>query len=1367
MRNLLSLAIMLALPAGALANDDSVNYQERCLISFSGAQQDVCESRVFAEPADLASLMSPDAVKQSTLRIVKFDGPILDEQRQAVELAGARIIGYAPYHAYIVRMEPALDAEMKRIAGVVWAGPMLPALKVDPNIFAELRQGNLTSQLGIETLSMSLDSPQDGASLRLALGSIAGLSDLKVQEVGGELRASARFDRTPAARDELVRALETLALRDDVLSVSFRKPLSSRNSQGHWLHQGNVSAQYPIWNRGIYGCGQIVGELDTGLYVGNVAFNDTTQTLPISVCNSGTSCAAIAENNDHRKVVAYYKWSGASGGSWADGHGHGTHVAGSIIGNDNGVNPGQDCSTLTAPNGTSDLVGMAPYAKLVMQEAGSGLEYLNDYNGTTYHAVDTAYQNGARIHSNSWGGGCTNQFGACISGCTVTYDEFSRDADRVAKDRDDMLVVFAAGNDATACANGNNVGSPGNSKNVLSIGATLRGASGNGMASFSSRGPALDSRTKPDLGAQGNAIVSAGRSASGTATMSGTSMATPTASGLAALVRDYLAQGYYPSGVKTPSDAITAPSGALLKAILTAGAFQMTGTGAGPNPGQAQGFGRILLEDSLYFGGDASHLFLHDEDSGVGTGDVQTHSLTVSAGTPLTVVLTWSDAAAAINASPATVNALRLEVQAPNGDVWTQKLPAGYSVNDANPTQSTTTSNYDNLNNLHRIRLATPEAGTYQIRVRGIAVPQGPQTYALAAVGGFTISMDPTFNLSATPGEVAFCAGSTAQFDVGVRSRYGFTDPVALSHSGLPGAATGSFSLTPVTPADPAATSQLTVANTAGLARGTYAFQILGNSSGTMPLSQAISATLKVSSGVPLQPGLTAPADAAADVPRTPTFTWAADVAAESYTIEVATDAAFTTIVASGTVDTNTWVPAAPLAPATLHYWRVKANSTCGDSGYSATFSFTTGVTFPEPYCTVTFPSAVEPITKVIFTGINNPSSAVVNGSPALEDFLGVSGGLVQASQSYQIAVEGNTAGSYTTHVNAFFDWNRNGTFDAGESYTIGTITNSTGADGKQAVASIAVPASATPGPVRMRVMKKYNAAGTACNNSGYGQAEDYTVMVQGGGPTYTIGGTVSGTSGAGLALKLNGGADFAIASDGAYTFPGSLPSGTAYAVTVSAAPAGQSCAVANGSGTVASANVTNVDVTCVSVPTYTIGGTVSGTSGAGLALKLNGGADFAIAGDGAYTFPGSLPSGTAYAVTVSASPVGQTCSVANGSGTVAGANVTNVDVTCADIPPQSYPVGGQVSGLTVPGLVLALNNGTTRTIVANGTYAFVPGVPTGFAYEVTIQSQPSGVACTVSNGSGTMAYAAVTNVDVSCAAQGPAIFADGFEATP
>jgi len=122
---------------------------------------------------------------------------------------------------------------------------------------------------------------------------------------------------------------------------------------------------------------------------------------------------------------------------------------------------------------------------------------------------------------------------------------------------------------------------------------------------------------------------------------------------------------------------------------------------------------------------------------------------------------------------------------------------------------------------------------------------------------------------------------------------------------------------------------------------------------------------------------------------------------------------------------------------------------------------------------------------------------------------------------------------------------------------------------------------------------------------------------------------------------------------------------------------------------------------------------------------------------------------------------------VANGSGTVASANVSNIDVTCASVPPATYAVGGTVSGLTTPGLVLALNNGTTRTISANGLYAFVPGVPTGFSWEVTVQSAPSGLSCTVSNGSGTMGHAPVTDANVSCAALAPEIFSDGFESTP
>ncbi|MBN8728051.1 MAG: S8 family serine peptidase [Xanthomonadales bacterium] len=729
MRKLLSLAVVLALPLATSAAERD------CLVSFSGAEQDVCTGNATTAAPTLQGLLSLDAVADSTLRLVKFNGPITTEQRAAVEAAGARILSYAPHYAYIVRMSPSRDTAMKAIDGVTWSGPLLPALKVDPNIYNQLQSGGIVEGLDIDSLEISIDTDASRGDVRSAFASVRGLSVTNVVESAGELRVRAMF-----APSLLSSAVEELALRDDVVAVSFRRPMRLSNSQGHWLHQSGKNTptpQMPIWNKGLYGCGQIVGELDTGLYMDNVAFKDASQNLPISVCTTGTSCTSITPNLNARKVVSYYKWSGLSGGSWADNHGHGTHVAGSIIGNDNVANPGTDCANFTTPGGDTNLDGMAPGAKLVMQESGGNLAYLNTMGGTPYHAADIAYQNGARIHSNSWGGGCTNQFGQCVSGCTITYDESSRDADKIMQDRSDLLMVFAAGNDARACPNGNNVGSPGNAKNVLTIGGNARGTNGNNTYTSSSRGPTLDSRTKPDLTAQAVGIISASRTTNGTTAMSGTSMATPTAAGNAALVRDYLARGFYPSGVKTPADAIPNPSGALVKAIMAAGAFKMTGSGVGVNPGQDQGFGRILLDDSLYFAGDASQLYIQDATGGLATGGTANYSVNVTGPERLTFILTWSDVAAAVNASPATVNSLRLEVQAPNGDVWTQKLPAGYNVNNADPTQSTATSNYDDINTLQRIQFDTPTPGTYQIRVRGINVPQGPQKFALAATGTF------------------------------------------------------------------------------------------------------------------------------------------------------------------------------------------------------------------------------------------------------------------------------------------------------------------------------------------------------------------------------------------------------------------------------------------------------------------------------------------------------------------------------------------------------------------------------------------------------------------------------------------------------
>src|SRR6266850_1266252 len=178
--------------------------------------------------------------------------------------------------------------------------------------------------------------------------------------------------------------------------------------------------------------------------------------------------------------------------------------------------------------------------------------------------------------------------------------------------------------------------------------------------------------------------------------------------------------------------------------------------------------------------------------------------------------------------------------------------------------------------------------------------------------------------------------------------------------------------------------------------------------------------------------------------------------------------------------------------------------------------------------------------------------------------------------------------------------------------------------------------------------------------------------------PTYTVGGTVSGLTGTGLVLQNNGGNDLAISANGAFTFLTALKKGASYSVTVLTQPSGQSCTVTNGAGTV-SANVTNVAVNCAT-SAYTVGGTVSGVTGAGLVLQNNGGNNRAIAADGAFTFSVALAGGASYSVTVLAPPSGEGCSVTNGSGTIASANVTNVVVTCAT--PPSAPTLGLAFGL-------------------------------------------------------------------------------------
>lgn len=158
------------------------------------------------------------------------------------------------------------------------------------------------------------------------------------------------------------------------------------------------------------------------------------------------------------------------------------------------------------------------------------------------------------------------------------------------------------------------------------------------------------------------------------------------------------------------------------------------------------------------------------------------------------------------------------------------------------------------------------------------------------------------------------------------------------------------------------------------------------------------------------------------------------------------------------------------------------------------------GVTFPAPYCALSYAQGVHPITRVRGMGIDNRSDPVPDAS--LEDFTTIVG-RVEKGELVDISVRGNTAGVSTEGVKVYIDWNQDGLFDdATEGYLIGYLLGSTLADGKQVSASIRVPGSAKTGETRMRVIRASGPMANpwSCNEGGamWGQAEDYTLYVAG-----------------------------------------------------------------------------------------------------------------------------------------------------------------------------------------------------------------------------------------------------------------------------
>jgi len=474
----------------------------------------------------------------------------------------------------------------------------------------------------------------------------------------------------------------------DVQYVEESPEITLRNSSTRWIVQTNVLNFTPLYVHGVTGIGQIVGIMDGRVNRDHCSFRDPVDNTP---------------GPGHRKIQAYNTSFGYDL--------HGTHVAGTAIGQD-------------ADGSTNDTRGIAYDGRLVFSNVPS-------YTDTAmYSALSLAHSQGARVHSNSWG-----------DDGTTNYNSLCRGIDRFSHDYEESLVIFAV-------TNTNTLKNPENAKNCLAVGASNDAPTQSSACPFTSgRGPTSDGRRKPEIYAPGcNTFSSSGSGqVCSTTGLTGTSMAAPAIAGVSLLVRQYYLDGYYPSGTPTPADSFV-PSGALLKATLLNSAVDMTGHSGYPSK---EGWGRVLIDNVLYFPGDARKLIVADDlrnASGRSTNEQAEYSFTVLGSTEqLRLTLVWTDppASASTGSALALINDLDLEVVAPDSSLYLGNVFSGGS--------SVTGGAKDDRNNVEQVHVNSPAAGPWMARVRAAAVNTGLQGYALVISGDVTTAAPAPTLVSISP----------------------------------------------------------------------------------------------------------------------------------------------------------------------------------------------------------------------------------------------------------------------------------------------------------------------------------------------------------------------------------------------------------------------------------------------------------------------------------------------------------------------------------------------------------------------------------------------------------------------------------------
>ncbi|MBI2568352.1 MAG: S8 family serine peptidase [Candidatus Schekmanbacteria bacterium] len=668
----------------------------------------------------LPSELLGKAAKWSGAHIVQFAGPVTPGHRKALKDLGATIHEYYPNNAFLVTIPAKNAAALKAIDGLAWTGLYHPAYKIYPTLLGDKIDFRMEKNLPVLLVRTFSTDAVDALRLRL-------------MELGGAILAtSARPAAAGVAVAIDLARIADIARMDEVWTIdAVEKAFEMNVELVPTTTVGAFTWDRKLWDRGVDGTGQAVGILDAGLDMDNFLFRETaTGSAP-----AGPDARKVKEN-----------------GGWGAGYvhecefAHGTHVAGTVAGNASGIGyfPTWD--------------GVARGADIIFQDHDVSCE-TTSVAPPAFYALpfEAAYALGARVHTNSWGGG-NGSYGAAQS-----------DVDQFLWDNKDFLVFYAMGNAGPGITT---VSNQATAKNIVAVGAHEQDPMQDEVASFSSRGPVATAsgRMAPTITTPGNDFVGSspeGNAANNTGITSayadgvegvinnfvtggwgGTSMATPAAAGAALLVRQYFEDGYYPEGVaSTTGRAAMNPSGALVKAVLVNATRNMdgdsakqnlTGTEAGGRPNNDQGWGRLALDDALYFCGDDHHLFIDDNAEGVATAGTVSYTVQVNdPGKPLKVTLVWTD-----RPGDLLVNNLDLTMAAPGSVGYTGNFFRSATVPTSTgwslPDEGTPVT--DTKHNIENIFIEAPAAGTYTVTVTGQNVPQGEddsdaQPFALVITG--------------------------------------------------------------------------------------------------------------------------------------------------------------------------------------------------------------------------------------------------------------------------------------------------------------------------------------------------------------------------------------------------------------------------------------------------------------------------------------------------------------------------------------------------------------------------------------------------------------------------------------------------------